>query len=320
MADGRLLEELLPVFSDRLQRKIERILLRNDLTEIRLRANLPLLIRTLDQEYFVTEEGRLVRSYDSPCLVQPEDIQMMFQKISQYSLFAYKEEIGEGFITIRGGHRIGLCGRMYRDGEKRRQIRQISSMNFRIARQVIGCSQPFFPYLTEDGCFLNTLLISPPGAGKTTFLRDIIRILSDGTGYAPGRNVAVVDERSEIGNRTRAAEGFYLGKRTDLLDHCQKAEGMLLLLRSMGPEVIAADEIGDSRDVEALRYVRNCGCGLLMTVHGKDREDVLCRPVIGSYLRQHPFDRYVEIQVGPSGRRHVTVLDARGRRIWRGAS
>lgn len=320
MEKKTLTEELLPVFSDKLQKRLSGALLRQDLTEIRIRMNLPLLVRTLDREYTLSQDGLLCRETEQPYVVSQEDIQMIFQKISQYSLFAYKEELREGFITIRGGHRIGLCGKIYYDGEGRRQLRQITSMNVRIARQMTGCSQVFFPYLTEDGSFYNTLLISPPGGGKTTFLRDLIRILSDGTDYFPGQNVAVVDERSEIGNRTKAAEGFYLGKRTDLLDHCPKAEGMLLLLRSMGPQILAADEIGEAGDVDALRYIRNCGCQLLMTIHGKNREDVLSRPHIGPYLKQYPFERYVQIHAGVTGKRYLDILDANGRRVWRGVS
>ncbi|HIZ39633.1 MAG TPA: stage III sporulation protein AA [Candidatus Anaerobutyricum stercoris] len=313
-----LSREILHIFSDSIRKRIEGILCRPDLTEIRLRVNLPLMIRTLRREYYLTEEGELSCGTGNAYIVTPEDIRIIFQKISQYSLFAYKEEVREGFITLKGGHRIGLCGKVYYDGEGKRQLQQISSMNIRIARQITGCCRNFFPYLTEDGCFFNTLLISPPGGGKTTFLRDIIRMLSDGTDYFAGQNVSVVDERSEIGNRTRLSEGFYLGRRTDLLDHCPKADGMLMMLRTMAPQIIAADEIGDAGDIEALRYIRNCGCRLLMTVHGKDVGDILERPFLGEYLRKYPFERYVQIQAEKTGRRRVDIFDARQNRVWRG--
>lgn len=320
MKASKLSNEISYIFSDNVRKRIDRVLERQDLTEIRMRVNLPLMIRTFQKEYYLTGAGALSEEEEEAYWVTEEDIRILFQKVSQYSLFAYKEDVREGFITLKGGHRIGLCGKVYFDGEGRRQMQQISSMNIRIARQVIGCAQKFFPYLTEDGCFLNTLLISPPGGGKTTYLRDIIRMVSDGTSYFEGQNVSVVDERSEIGNRTRVAEGFYLGKRTDLLDHCPKAEGMLMMLRSMGPQIIAADEIGDVGDIEALRYIRNCGCHLLMTVHGKNLSDILQRPWLGDYLKKAPFERYVEIQVDQGGRRRMDILDEKQKRIWRGLS
>ena len=320
METGGLAGELLHIFSDSIRKRMERVLQRPDLTEIRLRVYLPLTIRTLKKEYYLTEEGGLSCEETGAYRVTPEDIRLIFQKISQYSLFAYKEEVREGYITLKGGHRIGLCGKVYYDGEGRRQMQQISSMNIRIAREVIGCCCTFFPYLTEDGCFFNTLLISPPGGGKTTYLRELIRMLSDGTDYFEGQNVSVVDERSEIGNRTRLSEGFYLGKRTDLLDHCPKAEGMLMMLRTMGPQIIAADEIGDAKDMEALRYIRNCGCRLLLTVHGRDVEDILERPYLGEYLRKNPFERYVQIQAEKTGRRRIDIFDAGKGRVWRGVT
>ncbi|MCD8018922.1 MAG: hypothetical protein LUF92_04860 [Clostridiales bacterium] len=145
MEQTTLSQDILIIFSDPLRKRMERILDRPDLSEIRIRAYLPLIIRTLRQEYFLTENGKLSTTDQDVYYVTPDDIRIIFQKISQYSLFAYKEEIQEGFITLKGGHRVGLCGKVYYDGEGRRQMQQISSMNLRIARQLIGCCSPFFP-------------------------------------------------------------------------------------------------------------------------------------------------------------------------------
>ena len=179
MEKTELSREILHIFSDSIRKRIEGILCRPDLTEIRLRVNLPLMIRTLRREYYLTEEGELSCGTGNAYIVTPEDIRIIFQKISQYSLFAYKEEVREGFITLKGGHRIGLCGKVYYDGEGKRQLQQISSMNIRIARQITGCCRNFFPYLTEDGCFFNILLISPPGGEKSPCLRASIRRVSE---------------------------------------------------------------------------------------------------------------------------------------------
>ena len=159
-------QEIIPVFSDNIRKRMGKIFSQPEITEIRLRMNLPLLIRTLRREYFLSDEGELTEEETRGYVVTSEDMKITFQKISQYSLFAYKEEVREGFITLKGGHRIGLCGKSYLDGNGRRQLQQISSMNIRIARQRKGCCEAFFPYLTEDGCFYNTLLISPPEIGR----------------------------------------------------------------------------------------------------------------------------------------------------------
>lgn len=317
MTDYRnLFNEIAYIFPDSIRSGMENVMKRPDITEIRFRMGLPLMVRTLAGDYYFQRDGLLSREDHRAYLVSTETIQRIFQKICQYSVFAYKEELKEGFITLKGGHRIGLCGKIYYDAEGMRQIQQISSMNLRIARQFRGCSEAFFPFLIHGKDFFNTLLISPPGGGKTTYLRDLIRMISDGTPDFPGKHISVVDERSEIGNRSGTVEGFYLGKRTDLMDHCPKAEGLLMMLRSMGPQVLAADEIGDAKDIDALRYIRNCGCQLLMTVHGYNLKDILKRPFLGPYLEQYPFDRYVIIRVKDGGERHIQIYNKMQQIVW----
>lgn len=311
-------KDIVHIFPDSLRSRIGNIISRPDITEIRIRCNLPLMIQTLSGEFYVTKEGELSLKEGNTCVVSPDEIKIIFQKISQYSLFAYREEIKEGFITLRGGHRMGLCGKVYFDSDGKRQVKQITSMNLRIARQIYGCAEKIFPYLFSHNEFLHTLLISPPGVGKTTFLRDIIRLISDGTHGFSGQNISVVDERSEIGNRTDTEYGFYLGKRTDLLDHCSKAHGMLMMLRTMNPRVIAVDEIGAKKDIRALQYIRNCGCRILMTAHGQNLQDILSRPVLGKYLKQFPFERYVVFSVGVSGERIAEIYDRNQQLIWKG--
>lgn len=301
MPDDSISRQILPVLPESLSRLLGEQVRWDDLEEIRLRLQQPVELRYRQRDVFLNQ-----------CVVTGEMLRITFQKISQYSAYACKEELQEGFMTLCGGHRVGLCGRMYREETGCRILRQITSMNIRIARQQMGCSDSFIHKLFDRDGFVDTLLISPPGFGKTTYLRDIIRSVSDGCRKRPGEHIAVVDERGEIGNRSAQTDGFYLGRRTDLLEYCPKAEGLLLLLRSMGPQILAADEIGSTEDIEALRYVRKCGCRLLMTVHGTGIDDVRQRPVLGEYLGQFPFSRYLLIRKMPDGHREAEVFDREG--------
>lgn len=310
-------EELLQIFPQKLRQRITESVAFENLVEIRLRAGLPVLLVTMQENYFLKKEAdtkkkEVMQKGKNNWILSSEELKLIFEKISQYSVFAYTEEIGEGFITLKGGHRAGLCGKYYYRQEGRPQIKNISSINLRVAREVNDCARPIIQKLFEGETFCHTLLVSPPGYGKTTYLRDIIRLLSDGTEKIEGKNISVVDERSEIGNRTREGSGFYLGNRTDLMDHCPKAEGMLMMLRTMTPEILAADEIGGEKDIRAMSYIRNCGCRLLMTVHGNSMSDILSRPILGEYLKKYPFERYVFLKKDKNGERKIIVYDQDG--------
>lgn len=302
MKNSMNIESLMHIFPNDLKRELSAIFMEHQVTEIRIRSGLPCIVCTDTQEIFLEKNGKHY-------IITKEELLHILQKMSQYSLFAFREELSEGFLTIEGGHRIGICGKCYQDSTGHRQIKNITSLNIRIARQVIGCANQIFPYLLEDNEFCHTLLISPPGHGKTTYLRDIIRIASDGFTTFPGRNVSVIDERSELANLFNGQKGFYLGKRTDLLDHCSKSEGIPLVIRSMAPDIIAADEIGSKNDMDAFRFSRNCGCKLLMTMHGNKLEDITEHPNLGPYLTEYPFERYVVIHREKNGDHQVHIYD-----------
>ena len=236
--------------------------------------------------------------------------------IAGYSLYAYEDELRQGFLTIQGGHRVGVAGKILMEEGKVRSIRYISFLNIRLTHQVEGCADKVMPFIVENGEVCHTLIISPPCCGKTTLLRDVIRQISNGNAWCEGKNVGVVDERSEIGGAYQGVPQNDLGIRTDLLDCCPKAEGMMMLIRSMSPEVVAVDEIGDYGDIKAIESVLNCGCRLIATVHGSSVEDIEKKPLLQKMVKEHVFDRYIIL----NGKKKIGsvwgIFDGRGTRLY----
>ena len=315
--------------------------------ELRLRANRPLLMEAKGQEWRLRvdlgEWERVEVSASASALsglnddispyyrVSSQDIRDTLEYMSRYSLYAFDEELRQGFLTIPGGHRVGIAGQTVAEKSSVRTLRNISFLNIRVAREVKGCAGGLLPWLYQEGTIGSTLIISPPRCGKTTLLRDLIRQVSDGWAMAegkkekgsifpsfiPGVTVGVVDERSELGACYQWVPQHDLGMRTDDLDACPKAEGIMMLIRSMAPRVVAVDEIGSREDMEALRYGINCGCRILATVHGNSLEDVFNKPLLRELAESGVFARYVLLAPqGPPGKVSA-VLDREGRVICR---
>lgn len=259
----------------------------NRLQEIRIRINKPVSIYT-DKEEIITKY-----------FATKEDMRTILQRISNYSIYAFEEELKQGYITIKGGHRIGLCGSCVIDNNKVRTIKSIAYLNIRICREVKGCSDKLIPYIVEDGRILNTILISPPKCGKTTLLRDICRNISDGitinSSYFNGKKVCVIDERGEIAGCCEGVSQMDVGIRTDVMDNCLKSEGIMMAIRSMAPEVIICDEIGTYKDVESILMAMNSGVNLITTIHGFGIEDLYKRPVFKDILDNHVFQRAIAL-------------------------
>ena len=218
-------------------------------------------------------------------------------RISENSIYSYQNQICNGFITIKGGHRVGITGTAVIENNKIVNINYISSINFRIAREIKGASNRILGHILNlrENTVINTLIISNPGSGKTTILRDIVRNISTGIPKInfKGITVGLVDERSEIAATYKGVHQNDIGLRTDVLTNISKSEGLKMLVRSMAPKVVVADEIGSMEDIEAIKYATCSGVKGIFTAHGGDLDEVLVNPVLRELLKTHIFQKII---------------------------
>jgi len=279
----------------------------DEVQEIRIRIGKPLML--------VLGQG----DYLSPTLVQREEIHRTLQLMSRSSLYALEEELRNGYLTLPGGHRVGVVGQGVIEEGRIKTLKNISGFNIRVSREVKGAADSLLPYLINlsGGEIYHTLIISPPQGGKTTILRDLARQLSNGRGdlNLPGIKVGIVDERSEIAACFAGVPQRDVGLRTDVLDACPKAEGMMMLIRSMSPQVIITDEVGRLEDVEAIEEGVNSGVKIVASVHGSQMSDLEKRPSLLRLLENKIFERFVFLERKNGTGKVVKILDSQGQSV-----
>lgn len=262
------------------------LILGSDTVEIRLRINSPILVKKIKNNLFLDENYK----------VSKRDIDDTVANLTRNSIHAFEKEIKSGYITIEGGHRVGLGGDCIYDGENFKGFKNITSLNIRIAREYKGCSENSIKYfINSSKNIYNTLIIGPPLSGKTTFIRDLCANLSDGVRnpYFEGCDITLIDERGEISAIYNGVPQMYVGGRTDVLSYCMKKEGFVMGIRALSPKIIISDELGSKDDFEILQYALKSGVNIITTAHGFSIEDVKKNLYMKTIIDNNFFDRAI---------------------------
>lgn len=284
------LEELYRYFPSNIYNLLKSTAIQNskieqELQEIRIRVNKPIILKLRKLEVVIEYE------------VSQTEILQIVEKLCNNSIYAYKNQMCEGFITIKGGHRVGLTGSAVMDNGKIINIKYITSLNFRVAREVENCSYSILNQVVDikNDTINNTLIVSPPGKGKTTMLRDLIKNISNGIPKINfrGRNCGVVDERGEIAAMYKGIPQNNVGIRTDIIENISKAKGMKMLIRSMSPEVIACDEIGSKEDIQAIKEAMLSGVKGIFTMHGRNLNDIKANTYINELVENKTIEKII---------------------------
>lgn len=317
---GILEGSLLPVLPEHLRYPLKTLpdRVHGSLEEIRLTLGAPLFLNLGESDVMLARGGGLTSDSDEAYQVTWQDIQRAFELITDSSVYAWEEEIRNGFLTLPGGHRVGIVGTAVLEGRQIKTLKHISGLNLRLAREVKGAADRIMPHIIARGDMRNTLLVSPPRCGKTTLLRDIIRQVSRGIPALGlgGLRVGLVDERSEIASSYRGRPQKDVGPRTDVLDRCPKADGIMMLIRSISPDVVATDEIGSPLDAQAIGEALSAGVTILASAHGSGASDLSSRPGLRPIITEAAFQRVLVLsrRAGPGTLEEV--LDGSLRRLW----
>lgn len=292
LTEGIRIEEIIRYFPINISSLLHKAIKQNEklaeqIQEIRIRVGRPIILKLQNLDILIEY------------IVNQTEILQILEKICENSIYAYKNQICNGYITIKGGHRIGITGSAVVENEKIINIKYITSLNFRIARQVLNCSNKIIGQVIDEKNqdIYNTLIVSPPGRGKTTILRDLIRNLSNGIDEInfKGRTCGVVDERGEIAAMYKGVPQNDIGIRTDIIENISKAKGIKILIRTMAPEIIACDEIGSKEDVEAIQEAIISGVKGIFTMHGRTLDDVKSNNQINKLIEENKIEKIIFI-------------------------
>lgn len=297
------MKNILKYFPLRIRNILEKEVLQEDfLEEIRIRVKKPIILKFKEKDKIIDY------------LVSPEEILDILHMVCENSIYSYQHRIAEGYVTIRGGHRVGIAGSCVIENGKIINISYINSLNFRIARQIFGISKDILKYIVnqKENIILNTLIVSRPGVGKTTLLKDIVRQISTGIeefGFK-GVNTGIVDERGEIAALYKGIPQNDIGIKSDVMDNVSKSDGIKMLIRSMAPQVIVADEIGNFNDVDAINYAMSSGCKGIFTIHGQGFEDLFSNKVTKELINECFFEVIIFLDSKEKGKvKELFLLD-----------
>lgn len=286
------IDEILKCFPGEINNTIMEVFSTNkyyfpQLQEIRLRVNRPIILKFRNYD--------LVLNYIS----KTEDILQILERFCENSIYAYKNQICQGFLTIKGGHRVGITGTVVIENEKIINIKYVSSLNIRVAREILNCSNKILGEILDinNQTIFNTLIVSPPGKGKTTMLRDVVRQISNGISNInfKGLTIGLIDERGEIAATYKGVPQNDIGVRTDVIGNVSKSLAIEMLIRSMAPEVIACDEIGGLEDIKAINKAMLCGVKGIFTMHGKDMDDIKKNKEVYSLVQNKEIEKIIFI-------------------------
>jgi stage III sporulation protein AA len=282
------------------------------LYELRIRADKPIILNYGGRYIHMTPEG-LSPQKDGAVVADRKLIENIIYKASEYSVYAVNEQIKSGFITVAGGIRIGLAGELVYENNIIRTQKNFSGLNIRVPHEVTNCALNAFPYIYNRDIY-NTLVISPPGAGKTTFIRDLAKIIGDSEVLI---NVLIIDERSEIAACLSGVPQLNVGMYTDILCNCSKGYGFGAGIRTMRPDVIVTDELATKEDIDAAAYAISCGVKVIATTHAYDHSDLGLKPNFAEITKNKMFERYVILSCRKGPGTYEGIYDAAFNALYR---